>query len=173
MRTAHRLTLLTLIACLAPLAVGADDAAAPATRPAEQSWEPIEKELGIAGTLKDEVYTVAFTRGDLAVSDEEGPVPAALLKSEFQFYRCDCGKMRVAGQFCLAEYEANDVIDALRGGMMKVISVAPMFHGEHPRVVLVRFQGAAGSQHLAKTLKSALEWTGEARMAPATRPAIE
>jgi len=70
----------------------------------------------------------------------------------------------------VAEYESNDVIDALRGGMMKVASVAPMLQGEHPRMTIVRFQGSGGSQQLAKTLKSALEWTGEARMAPATKP---
>jgi hypothetical protein len=172
MRTAIFATLLlALTVCLSPTS-GADEAPAPAaTQPTTAEWDTIGKDLGVAGHLKDNVYTVTLTRKDLEVHNDDGDIPAAVLKSEFQFYRCDCGKMNVVGQFCLAEYEVNDVIDALRGGMMKIVSVAPMFQGEHPKIMLVRFQGSGGSAALAKTLTAALEWTGEARMAPATRPA--
>ena len=161
------LVLISLV-MLSPVS-GADDA--PATQPTAAEWDAIGKELGIAGELKDGVYTVTLLRKDLEVHTDDGEIPPGLLKHEFQFYRCDCGKMNVAGQFAVVEYESNDVIDALRGGMMKVASVAPMFQGEHPRMLAVRFQGGGGSQQLAKTIKGALEWTGEARMAPATRPA--
>jgi hypothetical protein len=122
------------------------------------------------GVLEDGVYTMSLTRKDLEVFSEDGVVPAGVLKTEFQFYKCDCGKMNVIGQFCVAEYESNDVIDALRGGMIKVASISPIMEREHPRIVMIRFHGSGGSENLAKTLKNALEWTGEARMAPATKP---
>jgi hypothetical protein len=169
MRAAICLTLtLILLVSLSPTS-GADDAVA-ATQPTAAEWEAIGKELGLAGELKDGVYTVTLLRNDLEIRNDDGDIPPGVLKHEFQFYRCDCGKMNVVGQFAVVEYESNDVIDALRGGMMKVASVAPMFQGEHPRMIVVRFQGGGGSLHLARTLKAALEWTGEARMAPATRP---
>jgi hypothetical protein len=174
MRKTLCLTLI-LLACLsliAPTSRGAEDEAPAAPQPAAELWEQIAKDLGHAGELKDNVYTVTLLRTDMEIRHDDGDVdvPAALLKTEFQFYRCDCGKMNVVGQFCLFEYESNDVIDALRDGRMKVVSVSPMFQGEHPRVTLVRFQGGGGSQRIAETLKNALQWTGEARMAPTTRP---
>jgi hypothetical protein len=163
---------LVLVTCLSLKSSAADDVpAAATTQPTTGEWDAIGKELGISGVEKDGVYTITLRRNDLDVHTDDGEIPGGLLKHEFQFYRCDCGKMNVAGQFCVVEYESNDVIDALRGGMMKVASVAPMFQGEHPRMLIVRFQGGGGSLQLAKTLKGALEWTGEARMAPATRPA--
>ena len=168
MRSTLFLMLLIVLAALLP-SRAADDA--PATQPATELFDPIAKALGMTGELKDGVYTIALTRKDLDVQLEDGQVPPAVLKTEFQFFRCDCGKMEVIGQFCVAEYESNDVIDALRQGLMKVASVAPILQGEHPRVLMVRFHAAGDSEKLAKTLKSALEWTGEARMAPATRPA--
>ncbi len=158
---------LVLLAGLSPTSA-ADET--PTTQPTTAEWETIGKELGIDGDLNDGVYTVTLLRKDLEIRTDDGEIPPGLLKHEFQFYRCDCGKMNVAGQFSVVEYESNDVIDALRVGMMKIASVAPMFQGEHPRMLLVRFQGSGGSQQLAKTLKGALEWTGEARMAPATQP---
>lgn len=173
MRMTLCLLLLLSAACFAPITPttgDADDHGAPASQPTTAEFDVIGKTLGIDGTLNDGVYTVTLTRGDLGVQHEDGPVPAGVLKTEFQFYRCDCGKMNVVGQFTVADYESNDVIDALRGGMMKVASVSPMLMNEHPRLLIVRFQGGGGSQQLAITLKAALEWTGEARMAPATRP---
>jgi len=161
---------LVLVTCLSLKTSAADNAPAAATQPTTAEWDAIGKELGTPGVAKDGVYTVSLLRSDVEVHTDDGQIPAGLLKHEFQFYRCDCGKMNVAGQFCVVEYESNDVIDALRGGMMKVASVAPMFQGEHPRMLTVRFQGSGGSQQLAKTIKGALEWTGEARMAPSTRP---
>jgi hypothetical protein len=161
---------LIIVACLSATTGAADETPAAATQPTTAEWDAIAKELGISGVEKDGVYTVTALRQDLEVHTDDGQIPAGLLKHEFQFYRCDCGKMDVAGQFCVVEYESNDVIDALRGGMIKVASIAPMFQGEHPRMLIVRFQGSGGSLQLAKTLKGALEWTGEARMAPATKP---
>ena len=74
--------------------------------------------------------------------------------------------MRVVGQFCCADYEANDVIDAIRpGAMIEVANVGPMFISDKPRVTIVRFQGEGDAAALAKLLKSALGWMGDARSA--------
>lgn len=136
-------------------------------------WKSIPEILGIEGEMGPQVYTVTIERDDLEVQNTNGFIPpAAGLSHQFHFFRCPCGKMNVVGQFCVAEYEANDVMDALRATTgFKIVSVAPMLLEETPRIVALRFQGEGGASELAKTLKSALEWTGEARMAPSTQAA--
>jgi hypothetical protein len=168
MRNAMILMVLTVAASFAPLRA-ADDA--PATQPTTELFDPIAKTLGMTGALKDGVYTMALARKDLEVFYEDGVIPPTVLKTEFQFFKCECGKMYVIGQFCVAEYESNDVIDALRGGQIKVAGIAPIFEREHPRMLMIRFHGGGTTENLVKTLKDALGWTGEARMAPATKPA--
>jgi hypothetical protein len=136
-----------------------------------ERWKLFTDILGRPGTLNDHVYTITVPRDDLDVSIEGGPVPVeAGLASTFHFYLCDCGKVNVVGQFTVLDFEANDVIDELREGMIKVVAVSPMFLGDRPRITSVRFQGEGGGRQLTSTLKAALEWTGEARNAPSTRP---
>jgi hypothetical protein len=140
----------------------ADDAA-----PAPYDWKALDPVIGAKGEFKDEVYTYILPRNDLDVAVESMDVPAAAgIASEFHFFRCTCGKMRVVGQFCCADYEANDVIDAIRpGALIAVANVGPMFISDKPRVTLVRFQGEGDAVELAKLLKSALGWMGDARTA--------
>jgi hypothetical protein len=136
---------------------------------AEQAaWKAIAEVMAVEGVLKDGVYTFTFPRDDLEITVDGWDVPAgAGLESQFRFYRCPCGKMLVMGQYCVADYEANDVLDALRQGHVTVASVGPMLLFERPeQLMLIRFQGEGKAGELAKTLKSALEWMGEARMAP-------
>ncbi len=130
-------------------------------------WRPLDQVIGSAGVLKDEVYTFTVPRVDLDVAVDGMAVPAAAgLASEFHFFRCTCGKTRVVGQFCCADYEANDVVDAVRvGALIQVASVSPMFVADRPRVVVVRFQGEGDASALAKLLRAALDWTGDARQA--------
>jgi hypothetical protein len=94
-------------------------------------------------------------------------VPAAAgISSQFYFFKCSCGKMRVVGQFCCCDYEANDVIDAIRpGALLEVSNVGPMFLSDKPRLTVVRFQGEGDAATMARLLKSALGWMGEARSA--------
>ena len=141
-------------------------------------WKPLDKIVGATGTLKDDVYTFTLPRADLDVAVDGMAVPAAAgIASDFRFFRCTCGKVRVVGQFCCADYEVNDVIDAVRrGALIQVASVGPMFLGDRPRVTIVRFQGEGDASALAKLLRDALDWTGDARIAtqanaPATQPA--
>ena len=123
--------------------------------------------LGKQGELKDEVYTVTFPRTDLDVSIEGMEVPAAAgVASEFRFYRCPCGKAVLIGQFVVADYEANDVVDSLLKGRLAVASVGPLLLYERPRLMLIRFQGEGKGEKMAKVVREALTWTGEERMAP-------
>jgi hypothetical protein len=143
---------------------GADDAA-PATPPYD--WKPLDAIIGVKGQFKDGVDTFTLPRNDLDVAVDSMEVPAAAgVQSEFRFFRCSCGKMRVVGQFCCADYETNDVIDAIRpGAILEVANVGPMFINDKPRVTIVRFQGEGDATTLAKLLKSALGWMGDARSA--------
>lgn len=134
----------------------------------EQAWAAVRAALGRDGALREKVFTVTVPRDDLELTVQENDVPvSAGVASQFHFYRCSCGRINVIGQFVVADYEANDVIDALRQGQVEVASVGPMLLHERPRVLLVRFQGEnqrAGP--LARTLREALKWTGKERMAP-------
>jgi hypothetical protein len=134
----------------------------------EQAWRSIAAALGKSGDLRDGVFTVVFPRADLDVTFQGNDVPpAAGIQSDFRFYRCTCGMINVIGQFVVADYEANDVIDALRQGRMEVASVGPLLLHERPRLLLVRFQGE--SHHgadLGRALRDALSWTGPERLAP-------
>jgi hypothetical protein len=148
----------------------------PATAPAddgedktdEQAWNSIRAALGKAGDVRDGVLAFTLPRADLDITLQGNDIPvAAGLASEFRFYRCPCGLLNVIGQFVVADYEANDVLDALRAGHVEVASVGPFMLHERPRLLLVRFQGEnKRGGVLAGTLRTALSWTGEERMAP-------
>jgi hypothetical protein len=134
----------------------------------QQAWQSIRAALEKPGELRDGVLSFLFPRDDLEVTIQGNDTPvAAGIASDFRFYRCPCGLLNVLGQFVVADYEANDVIDALREGRVEVASVGPMLLHERPRLLLVRFQGEnKHGGHLAKTLRTALSWTGKERMAP-------
>ncbi len=156
----------------------APETAGPATGPSgttqpasDVDWEMVTKILGRRGVVTGDVNVITVPRNDLDVSVEGMAVPTeAGIASEFHFFRCTCGKMRVMGQFVLADYEANDVIDSLRQGHFIVSSVGPFLLYEHPRLLQVRFQSEDKTEVLAKTLKDALSWTGKQRLAPQTLP---
>jgi hypothetical protein len=137
----------------------------------EQAWESIRKALGKTGDLRDGVLAFVFPRDDLNVTIQGNDIPvAAGLSSEFRFYRCPCGLLNVVGQFVVADYEANDVVDALREGHVEIASVGPLLLHERPRLLLIRFQGEnKRGGVLAGALRTALSWTGEERMAPQQR----
>jgi len=134
----------------------------------EQAWQSIRAALGKPGDFRDGVLSFAFPRDDLEVTIQGNDTPAAAgIASEFRFYRCPCGMINVIGQFVVADYEANDVLDALREGRVEIASVGPLLLHERPRLMLIRFQGE--NHHggkLAKTLRTALSWMGKERMAP-------
>lgn len=132
-----------------------------------QMWEIIEETFARKGELKDGVYRLVTPRTDLFVTMDGMDVPdGAFLESDFRFWRCPCGKLLVNGQFVLADYEVNDVVDELQEGRLDVVTIAPLLLHEHPRLLMVRFQGEGRTRAFAKALKSALSYTGEERNAP-------
>jgi hypothetical protein len=128
----------------------------------------LDTSFGRKGEVKDGVYRLVTPRPDLFVTVNGMDVPTgAFLESDFRFWRCPCGKALVNGQFVVADYEANDVVNELQLGHLEIASLGPALLNEHPRLLLIRFQGEGDAAHLAKTLKSALSYTGDARNAPA------
>jgi hypothetical protein len=124
--------------------------------------------LGRPGVLnaKEQVYTVTIPRDDIDLKIDGMSVPtAAGIASTFHFYLCSCGKTSVLGEFIVVDYEANDVIDALRpGAIIRVTAVSPIAIGDKPRLLSVRFHGEGDAAPMAKLIKEALRWTGEARL---------
>jgi hypothetical protein len=159
----------------------AASAAGPAAQAAEQDPIDWKKEIGdvlvpsggpLRATLneKQQVYTITIPRDDLDVTIDGMSVPiAAGIASTFHFYRCSCGKMSVLGEFVVVDYEANDVIDALRapGNAIHVAAVNSIAIGVRPPLLSVRFHGEGEAAQLAKLIRAAMDWTGEARMRPA------
>src|SRR4051812_38941985 len=162
------------VACSIVLALASSFAPARARVPATNSTtlddarrEQITRTLGVAGSADGEVFVVRIPRTDLSLNFENGQVPiAAGIESVFYFFPCPCGKTNVIGQLCAVDYEANDVVDALRAApaLIRVTSIGPMLIGEKPRLTLIRFQGEGDADALAKSLKEALRWIGEERM---------
>lgn len=116
--------------------------------------------------VPDQVYTVTVPRADLDVKIDGMSVPvSAGLASTFYFYRCTCGKMSVLGEFIVIDYEANDVIDALRAGaIIRITAINSIAIGDKPHLLSVRFHGEGEATPLARLVKEAMRWTGEARM---------
>ena len=113
--------------------------------------------LGGERSVHDGVLTIVIPRTDLWVQNEMGTIPSAAgIECRFYFYRCPCGKDRVVGQFAVADYELNDVIDVLRNGQMDIVSISPMFLDEKPRLMELRFQSEGNAEGLAGILQSAI-----------------
>lgn len=130
-------------------------------------FRKLNEVFGRAGEVHDHVYRLVTPRADLFVTMDRMDVPTgAFLESDFRFWRCPCGKLLVNGQFVVADYEANDVVDELQKGQLHVVTIAPLLLMEHPRLLMIRFQGEGRSRPMARTLKSALSYTGEERSAP-------
>ncbi len=128
-------------------------------------WNQVANIVGVQGILVHKtVYQITVPRDDLMVNVIGIPIPSeAGLASVFHLWFCSCGKTVVYGEFCLPDWEANDVVDALRSGGMEVTSISNLLVGAHPHMLSVRFYAEGEALHLAKTLKAALDCTGEAR----------
>lgn len=119
------------------------------------------------GETKGRVHTLTLPRDDLDVYTlDTGDVPIeAGLASTLRLWRCSCGKYYVVGEFCVVDYESNDVIDALRanGSHVSVVSISPLLLQEKPRLLMIRLQGEGDIDTLTKTFKEAVRWIGENR----------
>jgi hypothetical protein len=135
-------------------------------------FRQLDETFARKGDVSAGVYRLVTPRDDLFVTMDGMDVPTgAFLESDFRFWRCPCGKLLVNGQFVLADHEVNDVVDELQAGKLHVVSIGPLLLHEHPRLLVVRFQGEGRARELAGALKSALGYTGEARNPPLPKPA--
>jgi hypothetical protein len=144
-----------------------EDSAAPEDDSEPVLFRTLDETFGRPREIKDGVYRLVTPRSDLSVTMDDMDVPtAAFLESDFRFWRCPCGKLLVNGQFVVTVYETNDVVDELQNGGLHVVAIAPLLMFEHPRLMMIRFQGEGRARALATALKSALSYTGEARRTP-------
>jgi len=144
--------------------LSAADAPPASDKPTEEKWQPIVKEFPAAKLAKN-IVSITIPRADLEVGHIDlGEIPVdAGLSSSIYFFACPCGKMNTLGQLCVVDYEQNDVIDELRAAHIKIASVAPMFLGARPQIMIIRFQGEGDAAKLSQALKKALSWTGDDR----------
>jgi hypothetical protein len=116
------------------------------------------------GETRGRVHTLSLPREDLDVyTMDTGDVPTeAGLATTLRLWRCGCGKYYVVGEFCVVDYESNDVIDALRGsgGHVSIVSVSPILLQEKPRILMIRLQGEGDIDTLTKSFKEAVRWIG-------------
>ena len=156
--------LLVIVCCACLISAAEQGPAKPGEKGPATDWEVIGAKIA-PGQLKDDVYTVVLPRKDLDVHHLDlGLIPtAAGIEHRFHFFMCPCGKGSAVGTFAVADYELNDVIDELRKDNFKIVSTAPMFMGEKPRMMTLRFQGEGSAEEIADTLKKALKWTGDSR----------
>lgn len=164
-------TILTLtFACFANAADTPPVTDEPAKKLDPAHMKSLAQALGAKpGQTAGKVHTITLPRTDLDVSNLElGEIPIeAGLASTFHVWRCGCGKYYVLGQFCVIDYESNDVIDALRANnTISVVSISPMLLQERPKILLIRFQGEGDIDAITRNLKEATRWIGEARTKP-------
>ena len=168
-RSAHvaeaRVTLVVLLMLLSVFSV-AKSAFAQTTKPVQEA-DAIQKTLSQSGELHDGTLTIRIPRSDLNVTVDGMDVPTnAGIESTFNFFRCECGKTKLTGQFCCADYEVNDVLSSINiGTEIQVVSVGPMFIHDRPRITLIRIQGEGEPDTLAKSVAGGLKYMGEARNA--------
>lgn len=155
-------------------AVAATEPSEPQNPKAKEAFDTVAQFMQRKGVYKSpEVYVITVPRDDWTILVEGMEVPAAAgLESVFQFYFCSCGKTNVIGQFCVQDYEVNDVIDALRAARIEIASVGPMLLHTRQAPIIIRFFAEGTAEPLAKGIREALRWTGKERM-PAVGPATQ
>src|SRR6266496_1202376 len=166
----HYLIVPTLFLCLSSFTLPAAEPPPADPKAAETPADPPQKKLEPAhlkalteaigakpGETKGKVHTLTLPREDLDVVNlDMGEIPTeAGLATTLHVFRCGCGKYYIIGDFCVTDYESNDVIDALRAGHFQIASVSPILLQEKPRILSIRFQGEGEIDHVTKTLKEA------------------
>jgi Domain of Unknown Function (DUF1259) len=130
-----------------------------ATQPdSPEYWRTLTQSLHGQQIVSDDSFAVIVPRDDIDLESEMGQIPiSAGIASKFYFFRCPCGKVKLLGEFIVCDYEADDVLDALRAGKFSVISVAPILQNTRPSMESIRFQGEGEGPDLVKTLRDALD----------------
>jgi uncharacterized protein DUF1259 len=129
----------------------------PITQDSPEFWKSLTSPLHGKQIANEGSFAVIVPRDDIDLESEMGQIPtSAGIESRFYFWRCECGKVKVMGEFLAADYESDDVIDALRGGRFTIDSISPILQNTRPNLVAIRFQSEGDGEDLVQTLKTAL-----------------
>lgn len=119
----------------------------------------IEKAIGKAGELKDDVYKISFPRSDLNVTVRGVKVKPGLALGSWVAFKGAGPEAIVTGDLVLAEDEAASVFDKLRKGGIDLTALHNHLVGETPRVMFLHIAGKGDAARLASLIKNALSLT--------------
>jgi hypothetical protein len=162
----HALFLAVAICLLSGCAAQGPAAQSRPSGPADSPdwWRQVTLSLHGRQIPSDDSFAVIVPRNDIDLESDMGQIPiSAGIASRFYFFRCPCGKVKTLGEFVVCDYEANDVLDAIRAGKFDVVSLSPILHNTRPSMVSIHFQGEGDAEDIVKTLRKALDQTGRIR----------
>ena len=134
-------------------------------------FSKVDEILGARGQMQEGAWVVRFPRGDLKVSLNGEPVPAALGFGGWAAFK-DLGKhTMVMGDLALLEKEVNPAISALEDNGLEVTALHNHFFYEEPRIMFMHFGGLGPKEQLAKGLRQALDKTATPKAPAVAAPA--
>lgn len=119
----------------------------------------IEKAIGKAGELKDDVYKISFPRSDLNVAVRGVKVKPGLALGSWVAFKEAGHEAIVTGDLVLTEDETAPVFDKLRKEGIEVSALHNHLVGESPRVMFLHIAGKGDAAQLAGRIKTALALT--------------
>lgn len=119
----------------------------------------IEKAIGKAGEIKDDVYKLSFPRTDLSVSVKGVKIKPGLALGSWIAFKEAGGKSVMDGDLVLTEDEVGPVFDKLRKEGVEVTALHNHLIGETPRVMFLHVAGKGDAAELAKHIREALSLT--------------
>ena len=119
----------------------------------------IEKAIGKAGELKDDVYKVSLPRKDLAVSVNGVKVKPGFALGSWVAFKGTGKEAVMDGDLVLTEDEVRPVFEKLRKEGIEVSALHNHLIGETPRVMFMHVAGKGDAAGLANAIKNALSLT--------------
>ena len=119
----------------------------------------IEKAIGKAGELKDEVYKISMPRTDLKVMVKDVTLKPGLALGSWVAFKEAGNEAVIDGDLVLTEDEVAPVFDKLRKEGIEVTALHNHLIGETPRVMFLHIAGKGDAADLAKHVKAALSLT--------------
>ena len=119
----------------------------------------IEKAIGKAGELKDEVYKISMPRTDLKVMVKDVTLKPGLALGSWVAFKEAGSEAVVDGDLVLTEDEVAPVFDKLRKEGIEVTALHNHLIGETPRVMFLHIAGKGDAARLASHIKDALALT--------------
>ena len=135
----------------------------------------IDRVLGATGTWneREQVYKVAFPRGDVVVKVDGSPLPPFLgLTSWVAFKDQGGGTSMMMGDLVLFQDEVSPVMDALLGRGAEVTALHNHFLYDDPRVFFMHIGGTGKAGDLAGAARAALDATRKTREARPAPPVL-